>query len=225
MKEDSINNLLKSLQSFVTDKKFSEAHEFIDLNLQKFDLPVYHYNKALIYFNAEDYAMARSHGELAEKMGFASPVVSKLIQTSKNNLGIMSIEKDNGFYEKLNQGIYQNNIDFYAYISLVLLVVWVSFLKRMHNHLVRIVVLIVSFVPVFGYYTHFNQFQDIILTGETSVYEGASQKFNLVSELPLGVKLKVKLSQNEWNYIQFPSHLRGWFKGSDYFILKGQGNE
>lgn len=216
MEDLSTNSVLKSLESHYQQGKFLEAIELLEKNKSIFDPALYHFNLGTTYAKSEQYSLSRLHLEKALSLG-ADPIKTNTnINFVIQKLGLELVESKLSPVDKFLHSSQAYQFNMYATISLVFIIIYLVFYKKMKNHIWRAFFLMLCLMPLaLRFFFLQDRIRGIVI--ETSqLKEGPSEVFNNISEVPKGLKIIINQSRDGWSFISSPQDYIGWIKDEEF---------
>ena len=155
-----------------------------------------------------DLVSARSHLEKAYYNGMISEEADQALNLVKSELDLITMEREQGFQDKL---ILESNSfpePFVPAIAALLLLMGLIagiFRKKI---LSAFIILCSALVTVFFF--QIKEMKILYNAEETIIYKGPSRIFEQVQQLPLGAKFIISKEVDDWKYVQYPAMFQGW---------------
>lgn len=210
MENSKNTQILNELKQSFEKKDYDAAIALINSNKTKFDPGVYEYNLGIAYYKKGDLVTARVWLEKAKGKGFYSNKLLSAIKEVSQELEVNRLEEAQGFNDSFSQFIASVPIDAYITLSLFFLVLLGIFFKKIDKY-IRIILLVLAFLPVTFYGFYAKDFHSIIVLDDEIVYRGPSTMFEQIQLIPKGMKILTGQTYNGWRYIVSPSSHQGWF--------------
>ncbi len=213
---------LKKLESFYVNKEYDRGLVFLDELSEKLEPSVYHYNKGTFLAKKESFAKARLHFERAKELNFNSTALENNLEVVKKNLQVEVIEEPQSFTENLIYSFDGLSKDYFLSFFLIFIILSSIFFKKFKSLSLAFLFLFCSLIPL-GVSKYLKTvYKRAIVTDSTAVFDGPSEVFEQISEIPEGVKIILSEKRdNNWHYIDFPQPYRGWVKLNASTMLKG----
>ena len=204
---------LENFQKLYLEKDYSSAAKWLEANKSSFDAAIYHYNMGTVKFKQELFAQARFHFETASELGMYSPALLKNLNAVQNELSVKSFESSESFLDHWYQS--GTNVSIEALWSVALLLILAAlalkyFKKASKSILIALVA--IGFLPLALKYFYFNDFRYVISLNQQAVFEGPSKIFSHSTSLPIGSKILIEDSKENWAKVISPVRASGWIE-------------
>lgn len=202
--------ILSNFRESFESQKYDDAMSILKTNQLSFDPGVYEYNMALVYLKKEDFVNARINFEKAQINGFMSNELSIGLSKVREVLEVDRLEEPKGAQDTFNNIVIQIPFDIYIFASLSVGLLFLLLFKRI-DKVLRIILLIISFMPLTFYYIYVNKFNTVVTYEDSIVYRGPSKMFEQIQIIPKGMKLITGEDHGGWKFIIVPESHKGWF--------------
>ena len=211
---------LDKFQKLYLDKDYFQAMKWLESNKNQFDAGVYNYNLGTVYFKQEKYAEARYHFEQASELGMYTPALLKNLNASRTKLGVKSFESSESFLDYWYQAGSSISIEAVWSFAMIIVLIAIGFkhFKQTSKKLLLSLVLI-GFLPLVLKYFYFSSFSYVVSLSPQAVYEGPSKIFAQSNSLPVGSKLLIESSKENWAKVISPIKASGWIEKKDFQSL------
>jgi hypothetical protein len=218
MEDTTIEDVLKTVETFYDQKDYSEALKILKTNQKNISPGVWHYNVGTIYGKLENWPLARYHLIMADTEGFSPQKVTLNKDLVEVKLEVSRHEKPLTTTDYLIKGGIEASQGILTTLSLVLVVFGiVSIWKKSHAKI--IIALFTAVVLVLGLNWWIQSWNKAIVLSSQLIQEGPSVIFEGREELPVGILLVGK-KQGNWLKIIYPSRYQGWIKDAGLKELK-----
>lgn len=216
-----MSELLKSLKTLYTEKKWDQGVELLLKEKDQFSNDVFHFYLGSFYAKKEALALSRYHFEVAKEKNYSSSEVNNNIELVKNNLGVSMIETPKGSEEILVNFLSQRSNDVLLSFFLICILLSVYLFKKFKNLYIPLLVILISVVPLGLKMKYAKNLSPAIVLSEAGVHEGPSDVFEKSTTMPLGLKLYIsKVREKVWYFIEYPQSFKGWVKADHIKFIK-----
>lgn len=218
MEDTTIEDVLKTVETFYAQKDYQKALETLAANKGKISESVWHYNVGTVYGKLENWPMARYHLTLAEWEGLSSKEVISNKNFVESKLDTKKLERPlspSDYFVKggieLSQGIFS------SVSLLVVLVGLVAFWQKKSIKALGASLAIALIVVGVNFWIH--SWNKMIVVSTQVIKDGPSEIFGQKDELPVGLMI-VGTKKGNWFEIVYPSRYQGWIKDAGLKELK-----
>lgn len=211
MENNKNSQILKQLKQFFDNEEYNSAVELIKANKDKFEPGVYEYNLGVAYYKNDSLVSSRVWFEKARQEGFISNELNGALEEVTTKLEVVRLEESQSFNDSFNSFAVNIPVDAYYTVTLLFLVLLAVFYKKIDKY-IKVIILVISFLPMSFYHFHVKDFNSIIVLEDQVVYRGPSAMFEQTQIIPKGMKLLTSKTHGDWRYVLTPSSHRGWFK-------------
>lgn len=190
----------------------AEAVEFLKESKEEFDLALYHYNLGVNYVRLEQLPLGRYHFEKAKDTGFQPPELRESLERVKKLTGADAMEEKSSAMDYLYSASLGSSVYTGVNISLVLIIVLFTQLKKISRAWLKVVFAVLAMAPLAGQlYLKANYGQAVVME-QKAVLMGPSAIFEQSQELIPGMKIVISEEYNGWRYVVSPASHKGWVK-------------
>lgn len=221
MKENSINNTLKTLEKFYVDKKFDEGIDFLLDHKSDLKTSTFHYYFGSFEMKIGNLALGKYHLKLAVKNGFVQEDVFHNLNVAEQSLQLQKSEsslsiQDQALFTSLNVHT-EWYILFALALSLVVLVAyWREWLSKKRWVVLGI---LIACAPLLVKLSWLDSHRFAVALKEAEVREGPSKLYEISGKLPAGLTLIIGRVYNGQVYIKSPSEYEGWVSKDTLGVL------
>ncbi len=208
--DTTIENALKTFQEHYLHKDFNEALKVLENNKSGIDPITWHYNMATLSAEMNQWAEARFHILLAEKLGMRSAFLDqnkKLIETKLDVQRLESPLTATDYFIKVGLIGAQGPLMTLALISLIFCLIWIRKAKKISSALVSVGLVLLPLLLSWW----ISSWPFKMVMQKKAIYDGPSTIFTTNSEIPSGVVL-ITSKKGIWEKIIYPSRFEGWIK-------------
>lgn len=211
---------MKPFQEFYEAKDWLKASQWLDSNKNILEKSVYYYNQGIVSLKLNELPLARFYFEKAIGEGMDKPEAYKNLMSVRQDLGVETVEV-NSFADVVQQKLY--SLVSHDFLSLLLIlsmlvVCILGVLKKIKITLygllgIFLLMTIVTTFFLFGSKSNGLELNnDAIVIKQIPIYEGPSAVFEQLGVLPVGLKVTVETTHNEWVKVLKPESFKGWVK-------------
>lgn len=210
MEDTTIEDVLKTVETFYARKEYQKALELLEANREKISSGLWHYNMGTVHAELGNLPLARYHLQKAELEGFSSKEVINNKELVEERLEISRLEQPLTGEDYIIQTGLTGAQGIFMTISICLIIVGIIALwkKSSIKTLLGTVFLALIFMGLNFWVTSWDK---KIVMKTQPVHEGPSAIFEARSELPPGLMI-VTEKKGEWLKIIYPSRFKGWIK-------------
>lgn len=183
------------------------------------DPGLYHFNMGTMLLKKGELSFGRYHLELAIKNGYYTTESMKNLESSRVLLGVDQFE-ESGTLSQISNILYASPLDFSLFLSLLILVVGITFWKKLGSSALKVMWIALVLTPMIFPIAALNNNFAVVIKKEQPVFEGPSEVFEKSNELPTGLKVIVKNNQDGWFKILTPERFTGWVKSNSIMLIK-----
>lgn len=204
---------LNTFKKLYLEKDYTGAVKWLEQGRSDFDPEIYHYNLGTVLYKQEKFAEARFHFEKAESLGMYTPALLKNLNAARTQLNVETFESSDHFIDHWYQtGTSVSTDILWSLAFLVILgALALKYLKKAHKGIL-ITLVILGFLPLALKYFYFSQFSYVVALNRQAVFEGPSKIFSQSTSLPIGSKLLIKNSKENWSEVLSPVRASGWIE-------------
>jgi hypothetical protein len=216
MKNTSINELSKSLESLYLKKKYDETLKSLRQNADKYSTGQLYYNLGTIYAKKNEFAVGRYYLEKSMRNGYVYPHVIHNLDFIKSQIKVFDIDSSPHYIDKSINSFLLLPGDLYLTFSLLLFLA-IILLRRFNktkNKMFFFFLLLLSLSPLLFKKMYYDKIQYALNFKELVVFEGPSKIYDEIGILKAGTKFIVGEKNGNWYYIKYPIELSGWVLGN-----------
>jgi hypothetical protein len=217
MANNSMTNILKSVEELYLKKQYDEALDALLKHKDSFDSGLFHYNLGSVYLKMGNVGAARYNLEKSKDSGFSLGLVNKNINIIKQNVNVVGLEKSDSIYEQaigfsINKSSYLVGTVFLLCAIVVLLL---AIFKKIKSWSIIIGLLLFLSIPVSLKVFVDKRFDRAVALRDLSLHEGPSKIYEESGEIRAGSKVIIGKSVNGWLFVKYPESVAGWVKRDD----------
>jgi hypothetical protein len=212
MNNNSNTNILSEFKSLYENKNYEDALSLLHENKPMFDPGIYEFNIGLIYMKQEYYVLARINFEKAKELGFMTNELNSALSIVKDNLEVTVLEENSSVSDNVNDILFDLPKELFFSTSILLLILFTVFYKKMSSRTLRVISLIIITFPIIFFFTVIDGKSEVILLDDHIVRRGPSKMFEEVQVAPKGMKVFINDQVDGWNFIVHPKSHQGWIK-------------
>lgn len=216
-----MKDVISNLESFYQSGKYEEGIKFLSNHRSEFDPGIYHYNLGTFHAKNGELALGRFHFEAAKDLGFKNSMLQHNLEVIKYDLKINGIEEPSNFENWILN--FSDNVSHDVLLSFFLFFLFLSIFifNKFKSLAFPILFLLISLVPLGVKEILKKKFTKAVVVNESSLYDGPSEIYEEIGDLPKGLKLYMSLRRDEsWYFIEYPEPYRGWVNYSKLNLLK-----
>lgn len=194
---------------------YKGAINLLRQNKDQFDPAPYHYNLGINYARAEQYPLARLHLEKARDEGLYSPEARESLAKVKELTGADRMEEKSSFSDYVYNAALDSSLYTAVNITLVLLIVLLTQLKKLQRLWSKIVLAVLTLLPLLGQLYIKSNYTRAIAMDSKPVLMGPSAIFEQSQELVPGMRAILSEDFNGWRYIVSPASHKGWTRSEN----------
>jgi len=219
-----MNNKVEHIQSLYRAKEFKKGIEFLQNHRADFSPEVYHYNLGTFFLKDNQAPVARLHFEQAKALGFGNSILENNLKVAKQKLNVISIEQPLTLEKKTMDFFESVNPDWFLTFFLICLLISSFLYGKTRSLILSLCFMLFSISPM-GLKEYFNKkFIKAIITQPTAVYDGPSDIYDEIGDLPQGLKIYLTTQRDSWYFIEYPESYRGWIDYSKLNVIQGEKN-
>jgi hypothetical protein len=220
MKNISMNELSKSLESLYLGGKYSEYQKLLLEHKSQFSPSTFHYNLGTCLTKMGNAAAGRFHLEKSLRLGQVDSKVFYNLQTAKEMLQVHDLDSSPVMFDRMLS--YSLDLPSSVYLMMTLVLLVISLLIVRVKVLAKKwlpLLLIVSVFPILLSTLYLDRMSFAITLKESPLREGPSKVFSEFRKLPAGSKVVIGEHRKEWFFIKLPRSLSGWIHKDSLGIL------
>lgn len=172
------------------------------------------FNKAYVYYKAQNWSMARLSLEKAQYKGMMSKELDDAFTILREESGLKYTEDYNSQYDHFV--LHSASLPTYFYPTIASIMVFMALvLVWYRKKIFACIPVIIASLSLYCFVTY-SHMDVYIAENERPIHGGPSRIFEEVQTLLPGAKVIYSKFEKDWKYIEYPSTMRGWvYKNKD----------
>jgi hypothetical protein len=214
MKDNNMNELLKSLETLYLEGKYEQAREQILKNKLEFSEGLFHYNLGTVLSKTGKVAAGRYHFEKAQKAGYVDTKNLNNLEYVKSQLQVNDLSTSDNFGDQAIESLMSIPVSLYLSMTLILFITFVLFIKYkiVSNNIVKILLFVIALSPIALNQLYLNKKSFAVSLQEVKLHEGPSKVYEEKGTVPAGAKFLLGRFDKGWVFIERPLQLSGWVR-------------
>lgn len=220
MKNNSINELLKSLEAPYLKGEYDKVIGALLENKSRINKGLFYYNLGTLHIKKNDYAIARYHLEKALKHGMVNSKLLHNIDFVKKQLNVRELGNSPVFLDRAMGNALDLPSSLYVTASLLLGILTLILIKTgiFKKTKVMVISFLIALAPFLLSRYYLEKVDFAITLKEAVLREGPSDIYPELAKISAGTKFIVGEFTNGRFYIKYPDFLAGWIDKNDLAI-------